>query len=182
TASGVIMNCTEAAHRLRAEMPDIGGVVAGIPHGFTADDFIGPRPHRTDAGFRIVHTGSLHTQLGIDHPRSARRRPLLGGTSVDVDILTRSHVHLIEAIDHLRASGTKRASRIELHLAGHLTDADLAVIGDRRYVRTYGQLSHPQTIHLARSADMLFLPMHNLPEGQRAGLVPCTPYEYLAAD
>jgi glycosyltransferase involved in cell wall biosynthesis len=182
SADGVIMNCTEAAHRLRAEMPDVGRVVAGIPHGFTAEDFEGPRPHRTDAAYRIVHTGSLHTQLGLDHRRSMRRRRLLGGTSVDVDILTRSHLHLIEAIDHLVASGAARASRIELHLAGHMTDADLGIIGGRQYVRTYGQLSHPQTIELARSADLLFVPMHNLPEGKRAGLVPCKTYEYLAAE
>lgn len=182
TASGVIMNCTEAAHRLRTEMPGVGRVVAGIPHGFTAEDFAGPPPRRSDGAFRIVHTGSLHTQLGLDHRRSTRKRRLLGGTSLDVDILTRSHMHLIEAIDHLVGSQPALAAQIELHLAGHLTDADLAMIGNRSYVRAYGQLSHPHTIELARSADLLFLPMHNLPEGHRAGLVPCKTYEYLAAE
>jgi glycosyltransferase involved in cell wall biosynthesis len=176
------MNCTEAARRLRAEMPDVGRVVAGIPHGFTAEDFAGPAPWRGDGAFRIVHTGSLHTQLGVDHRRSARKRRLLGGTSVDVDILTRSHVQLIEAIDHLVANHPALEARIELHLAGHLTHMDRAVIGDRGYVRTYGQLSHPQTVELVRSADLLFVPMHNLPEGSRAGLVPCKTYEYLAAE
>jgi glycosyltransferase involved in cell wall biosynthesis len=180
TASGIIMNCREAADRLRAEMPDLGRVVAGIPHGFTAEDFHGPAPRRDDLAFRIVHTGSLHTQLGIDHRKSARMRRLLGGTSVDVEILTRSHVNLIAAIDRLQASQPRLAGRIELHLAGHLTDADRAVIGDRPYVRTYGQLSHPETIAVARSADLLFVPMHDLPAGRRAGLVPCKTYEYLA--
>ncbi len=32
-----------------------------------------------------------------------------------------------------------------------------------------------------RSADLLFLPMHDLPAGRRAGLVPQKTYEYLAA-
>jgi hypothetical protein len=32
-----------------------------------------------------------------------------------------------------------------------------------------------------RSADLLFLPMHDLPPGRRAGLVPHKTYEYLAA-
>jgi glycosyltransferase involved in cell wall biosynthesis len=180
TATGIIMNCREAANRLRTEMPDLGRVVAGIPHGFTAEDFDGRPAHRDDLAFRIVHTGSLHTQLGIDHRRSARMRRLLGGTSVDVDILTRSHVNVIAAIDRLLESEPRIAGRIELHLAGHLTDADRAVIGDRPYVRTYGQLSHGDTIALARSADLLFLPMHDMPEGRPAGLVPCKTYEYLA--
>jgi glycosyltransferase involved in cell wall biosynthesis len=180
TATGIIMNCREAADRLRAEMPDLGRVVAGIPHGFTAEDFDAPAPRRDDLAFRIVHTGSLHTQLGIDHRRSARMRSLLGGTSVDVDILTRSHVNLIAAIDSLQASEPRLAGWIELHLAGHLTDADRAVIGNRPYIRTYGQLSHADTIALARSADLLFLPMHDMPVGRRARLVPCKTYEYLA--
>jgi glycosyltransferase involved in cell wall biosynthesis len=182
SASGIIMNCREAASRLRAEMPRLGRVVAGIPHGFTAEDFAEPLPRRFDGAFRIVHTGSLHTQLGLDHRRSARRRRLLGGTSIDVDILTRSHVHLLDAIDAVRAAEPALGNRIELHLAGHLTDADRAVIGDRPYVRTYGQLSHSDTVGVARSADLLFLPMHDLPEGKRAGLVPCKTYEYLAAE
>ena len=180
SATGIIMNCTEAARRLRTEMPELGRVVAGIPHGFTAEDFDGPAPARDDDAFRIVHTGSLHTQLGIDHRKSARMRRLLGGTSTDVDIFTRSHVNLIAAIDRLRASEPRLAGRIELHLAGHLTEADRDVIGRRPYVRTYGQRSHPDTIALARSADLLFLPMHDMPEGDRAGLVPCKTYEYLA--
>jgi glycosyltransferase involved in cell wall biosynthesis len=32
-----------------------------------------------------------------------------------------------------------------------------------------------------RTADLLFLPMHDLPPGRRAGLVPHKTYEYLAA-
>jgi glycosyltransferase involved in cell wall biosynthesis len=182
TASGIIMNCREAADRLRAEMPDLGRVVAGIPHGFSADDFAAEAPERTDGAFRIVHTGALHTQLGRDHRRTARARRLLGGTSLDVDILTRSHVHLLEAIDRLADAEPALAGRIELHLAGHLTGADRELIEGRDRVHTYGQLSHPETIALARSADLLFVPMHDLPQGSRAGIVPCKTYEYLAAE
>jgi glycosyltransferase involved in cell wall biosynthesis len=32
-----------------------------------------------------------------------------------------------------------------------------------------------------RAADLLFLPMHDLPRGSRAGLIPYKTYEYLAA-
>jgi glycosyltransferase involved in cell wall biosynthesis len=33
---------------------------------------------------------------------------------------------------------------------------------------------------MMRSADLLFLPMHDIPRGERAGLVPGKTYEYLA--
>ena len=42
-------------------------------------------------------------------------------------------------------------------------------------------IPHAGTIELMRSADLLFLPMHDLPPGRRAGLVPQKTYEYLAA-
>ena len=48
-------------------------------------------------------------------------------------------------------------------------------------MRLHGRLSHRETLALLRSADLLFLPMHELPPGQRAGLIPYKTYEYLAA-
>ena len=49
-------------------------------------------------------------------------------------------------------------------------------------MRTPGLLGHGETVALMRSADLLFLPMHELPPGRRAGLVPYKTYEYLAAE
>ncbi len=48
-------------------------------------------------------------------------------------------------------------------------------------MRTPGYLSHAATVELLQSADLLFLPMHDLPEGVRATIVPGKTYEYLAA-
>ena len=39
-------------------------------------------------------------------------------------MLTRSHVFLLEALDPLIAVGPELARRVELHLAGLLSDAD----------------------------------------------------------
>jgi glycosyltransferase involved in cell wall biosynthesis len=138
-------------------------------------------PSRDDGAFRIVHTGSMHTDLGHDHRKTQRMRRLLGGTSVDVDILTRSHVYLVQAIERLIATDPSAAGRIELHLAGDLTDADRAVNARHGFVRAHGHLPHDETLALMRSADLLFLPMHELPPGRRAGLVPCKAYEYVAS-
>ena len=40
---------------------------------------------------------------------------------------------------------------------------------------------HPEAIALLRSADLLFLPMHDLPPGRRSTIVPGKTYEYLAS-
>jgi glycosyltransferase involved in cell wall biosynthesis len=48
-------------------------------------------------------------------------------------------------------------------------------------ITLHGYLSHRDSIALVRSADLLFLPMHKLAAGTRAGLVPGKTYEYLAS-
>ena len=68
-----------------------------------------------------------------------------------------------------------------MHLAGPLTSADREVIGDAPFVREHGYLPHAETVQLMRTADLLFLPMQELPAGHRAGLVPGKAYEYLAS-
>ncbi len=50
--------------------------------------------------------------------RSAAARRALGGASRGVDILTRSHVYLVEAINRLLARDPYLADVLELHLAG----------------------------------------------------------------
>jgi glycosyltransferase involved in cell wall biosynthesis len=183
TAAALVMSCPEAAVRLRRELPELADrPVEAIAHGFNEDDYAGPRPARADGAFRIVHTGSLHTQLGLEHRSSARLRRLLGGTSTDVDIHTRSHVYLLEAVERLIEREPELGRRVEVHLVGRLSEIDRAIAARHPFVRTYGHLSHPETVAMARSADLLFLPMHELPAGRRAGIVPCKSYEYLAAD
>ena len=62
-----------------------------------------------------------------------------------------------------------------------LSDRDLDVVGGASIVETPGYLAHDETVALLRSADLLFLPMHDLPEGRRATIVPGKTYEYLAS-
>jgi glycosyltransferase involved in cell wall biosynthesis len=182
TADALIMSCDEAAERVRREVPQWRDkLITAIPHGYNGEDYAGAAQPRSDDSLRIVHTGALHTGLGRDHERTRRVRRALGGTSLDVDILTRSHVYLIEAIERVARAHPELAERIELHLVGKLTDADREVASRFPRVRAYGQLPHDETVAVARSADLLFVPMHDLPPGTRAGLVPCKTYEYLAA-
>ena len=184
TVSAVITCAEEAAVRIRRGMPELADrPIVNVPIGFDREDFPpAGAVARDDGAFRIVHTGTMHTDLGLRHRATARRRRLLGGTSVDVDILTRSPVFLLAAVEALIAREPALADRIEVHLAGALTEADREVVGRHRFVRTPGLLDHSETVALMRSADLLFLPMHELPPGRRAGLVPYKTYEYLAAE
>jgi glycosyltransferase involved in cell wall biosynthesis len=182
SASAVVMAAPEAATRLRGAMPELAQrPVAGIPIGFEPDDFVGEASPRIPGVFRIVHTGSMHTDLGEDVRRTRRRRRVLGGTLPGLDVLTRSHVFLVEAIESMLAADPALRGRIELVLAGALGPADSAVAARHDFVKVRGLLSHRETAGLMRSADLLFLPMHDLPEGTRAGLIPYKTYEYLGA-
>jgi hypothetical protein len=184
TASAIVMCAPEAATRLRAALPGVDPQrIASVEIGFDSAAFAGAPPAREPAApFRIVHTGSMHTDLGLRHRRSRTLRRALGGLPYDVDILTRSHVFLLEAIDALLREDPALAGRIELHLAGGLTPADRAATGDRSYVVEHGSLPHDATAALMRSADLLFLPMQELAPGARAGLIPYKTFEYLAAE
>jgi glycosyltransferase involved in cell wall biosynthesis len=182
TAAAIITCAEEAAARIRARLPGPPGrVVASVPIGFDAQAFAAAPAHETPGMLRIVHTGALHTELGLAHRRSEQWRRRLGGSSVGVDILTRSHAWLLDAVDMLLERRPELRGRLEVVLAGKLSGADAEVIGRRPYVKTPGVLSHRETVGVMRSADVLFLPMQAMPGGRRAGIVPYKTYEYLAA-
>jgi glycosyltransferase involved in cell wall biosynthesis len=184
SAALVIMNTPEAARALREAFPELGARTLSITNGYDADDFTGAVPARNDARFRIVHTGSLHVRLGMEHRRSRSMRRLAGGERVPIDILTRSHYFLLRALERWRAEAPAQAASCELILAGDLSDSDReasARSGVADLVQMPGYVSHADSVALLRSADLLFLPMHALPAGERARIVPGKTYEYLAA-
>ncbi len=182
SAAAIVMSTPEAAARVRTKFPELAGrPIVAIPNGFDAFDFVGPPPERADDAFRIVHTGYLHTELGLRQRRTAPIRRLLGGEPHSVDIMTRSHVFLLRAISKLAEKEPELAERLEVHLAGVLSNADREIADRFRGVRTHGYLPHSEAIQLIRSADLLFLPMQNLPSGVRSSTVPGKTYEYVAS-
>jgi hypothetical protein len=182
-ADAIVMNTPEAAERVRRRFPELASrTVVSITNGFDAADFAGSPPARTDNAFRIVHSGFLHTLLGSTVRRGRRLRRLIGGAvEPRVDILPRSHVYLLEAVERLRAKRPDLTGSIEVHLAGVLSDEDREIADRCPAVRLPGYLPHHETVDLLRTADLLFLPMQDLPPGVRAGLTPGKTYEYLAA-
>ena len=182
SADAIVMNTPEARTRLLEHFPELEArLVASIPNGFDASDYLVEPAPREDAKFRIVHTGYLHTDQGLRLREMRRWRKLLGGTLYPIDVLTRSHVFLLQAIDELIASERTLASRIEVVLAGTLTEGDRRVAERYPFVTLTGYVSHETSVSYVLSADLLFLPMHDLPPGTRAGLVPGKTYEYLGS-
>jgi glycosyltransferase involved in cell wall biosynthesis len=179
SASAVVMNTPEARRRLLARFPELGArTVVQIPNGFDASDFASPAAEPDSDRFRIVHAGSLHTAAGREGRGRALVRRALGG-SAPIDVLTRSHVYLLRAMAQLREAEPDLGRELELHLAGNLTAADRRAAGPDSVL--HGYLPHRRSVELLRSADLLFLPMQNLPAGHRATIVPGKTYEYLGS-
>jgi glycosyltransferase involved in cell wall biosynthesis len=183
SAAAIVMNTPEAAARLTREFPELASrIVVSITNGFDAADFAGAAPAREDDGtFRIVHTGTMHTTTGLRLRQRKRLRRWLGGITPHVDFLPRSHVYLLQALEQLRASDPSLVEGVEVHLAGVLTAADREIAEGSPFPRLLGYKSHSETLTLVRTADLLFLPMHELAPGHRAGLVPGKAYEYIAS-
>ena len=181
-ADAIVMSTAEAARRVERLLPTAADrVVVAIPNGFDGADFVEPVTRPSGEPFRIVHTGYLHTELGLRQRRRQTFRRLLGCEVPGVDFLTRSHVHLLEAVKRLLSRRPELQGRIEVVLAGALTEVDRRVAEDAPFARLLGYVPHDRTVELVRTADLLFLPMYNLPPGRRAGIVPGKTYEYLAA-
>jgi glycosyl transferase family 1 len=183
SAAAIVMSAPEAAERLKRAMPKLAArvIVAGVEIGYEPADFARVPGRAPDGTFRIVHTGSLHTHFGEHLRRSRVRRRMLGGSVAGLDVLTRSHVFLVRAIEELRRDEPELGARVELQLAGESTPADRAVSDRYDFVRHVGVLPHDEAVRLTRSADLLFLPMHDMPAGRRAGLIPYKTYDYLAS-
>jgi glycosyltransferase involved in cell wall biosynthesis len=181
-ADGIVMNTPESQSRVLERFPELRSKpVVSITNGFDGDDFAHAIEPRDDNRFRIVHTGYLHTELGKEHRTRAGLRKLLGGVMNDVDILTRSHIYLLEAINQLVAEEPELAREIELVLAGVQSSADREAVDESSLVEFLGYRPHHETVALMQTADLLFLPMQNLPPGRRVGIVPGKTYEYLAS-
>jgi glycosyltransferase involved in cell wall biosynthesis len=178
SADAVVMNTRESTEQVRRQIPELAGKpVVTITNGFDQADFASTVVPPEGGVFRIVHAGFVH--VGAD-PHARLIRELLGGAVKGLDAGTRSHVYLLRAVQELLERRPDLEGRIEVHLAGILSEADRAVPGFDLVV-AHGYLAHDETVALLRSADLLFLPMHDLPEGRRARIVPGKTYEYLAA-
>jgi glycosyltransferase involved in cell wall biosynthesis len=185
SASGIIMNTPEASKVLVEEFEEFRHkLVVTITNGYDAADFEGLVPPRTDGKFRIVHTGYLHTEGGLKQKQTEKIRRFFGGMAGGVDILTRSHVFLLKGVEQWLGKHPAAREDLEIVFAGITSEQDKTAVlesGVAKFVRFPGYLSHRDSVQMVRTADLLFLPMHNLIAGRRSRIVPGKTYEYIAS-
>lgn len=184
TAALIVMNTPEAAAALGRAFPELARRAVSITNGYDAEDLT-PASHQTrNEFFTIVHAGFLHAAAGLRQRRQPWQYRLLGRIEVGVEILPRSHYYLLQALTQWRAEDPSIESKVRFHLVGETRsiDRELAAHSEVAAMTKFtGYLSHNESVRAVRNADLLFLPMHKLPAGKRASIVPGKTYEYLAS-
>jgi glycosyltransferase involved in cell wall biosynthesis len=184
SASAVIMNTPEAAARFRKTFPELAHKSrVSITNGYDSADFHDESPRVCLDHFTIVHSGYMHTGAGLHQRRRAVEYRLLGRLESGVELLTRSHYYLLKAIERWKVEDPSIEHRVRLIFVGSPTKADQEIArasSARSLLEFTGFLPHLDCLRYVRGADLLFLPMHRMPPGRRATIVPGKAYEYMA--
>lgn len=187
SADGVIANTPESATALRRAAAGLSpDRMTTITNGFDAADFAGSPPTPpTDGLFRIVHTGTLHsnTLYKYEGPLGWLRK-LRHHRPEPMDTSGRTALHLLRALRLLRTRGYPQIDRVRLVQIGPADGPTRRCVeesGVADLVEITGYLPHAESVGRVRTADALFLPLHGLAPGHRSLIVPGKTYEYLAA-
>lgn len=184
TASLIIMNTFEAAAALKSAFPRLRDKkIITITNGYDERDFAAPVVPRSDSMFRVVHAGGMLTDTGLRLRKRGMYR-VLGGAVRGVDIFTRSPAFLLDALERWCQQRPEVTADLAVIFAGNTSHEDRLVAAQSTLyggITFAGTLSHQKSLQLIRTADLLFLPMHNLPAGARATSVPGKTYEYMAS-
>lgn len=184
SAALIVMNTPEAAVTLQRAFPELGPRTVSITNGFDAEDLTPASDQPRNEFYTIVHAGFLHAAAGLRQRRQPWQYRLLGRIEAGVEILPRSHYYLLRALAQWLEQEPEIASKVRFHLVGEprSIDRELAARSPvAALTRFTGYLAHAESIRAVRQADLLFLPMHKLPPGRRASIVPGKTYEYLAS-
>lgn len=184
SADGVVMNVPGARAAAEAVEPRRGLHPYGVvTNGWEEDDFANLEAVPKGEHLRIRFAGSFVCRFMRDRSMLMRIRALLRGRGETIDERGRSPLFLLEAIRSLRDDPSTRAigECFRLELAGSPEPETQQIIeesGCAELVRVLGYLPHDQSTRFIAGADALLLPMHGLPRGARARMVPGKLYEY----
>jgi len=185
SAAVIVMNTPEATACLKRNFPAFEGKrIVTITNGFDPEDFDGACPPQTNGKFTIVHAGSFLTDSGLLHRRRRWLYEGLGGAVPGVDIATRSHLVLFEAIHRWCILDPSVRENLQIVFAGNAPHSDNSCPEEKSVLpltRFAGYLPRDESLGLVRAADLLFLAMHNLPAGWRSTSAPSKMYEYMAS-
>jgi len=184
SAAVIIMNTPESARRFKEAFPHIRSRVVAITNGYDAADFAELiAPEHSDK-FTIVHSGFFHTDAGLQQRRRALEYRLLGRIEPGVQLLSRSHYYLVEALEKWMKDQPGAISEVRVRCVGAMTDTDHTIVGRSPIAKLFEftqYLPHDECLRVVRTADLLFLPLHKMPPGRRSGIVPGKTYEYMAS-
>ena len=157
-----------------------------IPNGFDEADFATAATaerRREHAPLRIVHVGTFHP---ADLPAGLTRNTLRRVRLRQIEPRGRTGFHLLHALAQLRDRlGADAGRRVELHLYGPLDDSHRRLIDALELsplVHAHGYVPHAASIAGLCAADVVFVPLHAVPAGERALVAPGKLYEALASE
>lgn len=183
----VIANCpaAAAAYRTMADLPAERVVV--IPNGFEVEDFPArrrrvreTRPADPDALFRVVHMGTLHDP----DPRSARPRGRRRYACGRLARHLRSARTLLQAAAAVRRDHPEWAERLRLEFHGQVHPGHEALareLGIEDLLDVHPYVDHDQVPGILANADAILVPLHGVPSGEEALIVPGKLYEAVAS-
>lgn len=184
-ASAIIMNTPEAAESLIKHFREFTNKrILSITNGYDAKDFDRNVENNKNIKFRVVHSGSLYSETGIQLNKNKALYNILGGVNKNVNILGRSLIYLLKSLEDWAEESPEIINEIEVMLIGKSDPGDIAMLEGKRCKNVFnftGYVPHEESIFYIKSADLLFLPMHNIADGHRATTVPGKLYEYIAS-
>lgn len=184
SADGVVMNVPGAADAARILAPRHGKIPYGVvTNGWEEADFPSPVPVARGSEWRIRFAGTFLCGFWKRRSLLRRVRARLLTSGERIDERGRSPYFLLAAIRMLREAGEPAGLDAVVELAGRREneiDEIVAASGVADRVRHLGFLPHDQSAAFVSGADALLLPMHGLPSGARARMVPGKLYEYFA--
>ena len=185
SASLIIMNTPESARRLGETFPGLkANTIVSLTNGYDASDFTGEVEAIPGGKFSIVHSGYFHAESGLVEQKRRTQYKLLGRTVPGVERLPRSHYYLLQALELWIKEDPSIVNTVRMRCVGVLSKSDQALIDASPAKPLFdcsGYLNHTECVRYVRAADLLFLPLHKVPPGMKAGIVPGKAYEYMAS-
>jgi glycosyltransferase involved in cell wall biosynthesis len=122
-------------------------------------------------------------------PAGMTRNTLWRVSNRQIEPLGRTGYYLLHglAIWRDRVGAEKAAQQLSLHLYGQVDDSHRALmeqLGIENLITMHGYVPHHQSVTALLEADAVFVPLHGVPEGERARalVVPGKLYEALASE
>jgi hypothetical protein len=185
SATSIIMNTPEACRRFRASFPDLASkAVVSITNGYDRDDFSTERKVMIPGKFNVVHSGYFHADFGLRQERRVLEYKVLGRTRSGVRLLPRSHFYLLQALQRWFRDAPEERSHVAVVCLGVASPSDQRLVTDMGCDDLFtfaGYTPHSECLKYVQGADLLFLPMHSVADGDRATIVPGKTYEYIGS-